>query len=65
LATVPQLWGSWLLLCFGVFASVLVCVETIQSGDYLAALAAAVIGLACAVGVIVPIASRSVRSWWW
>jgi uncharacterized membrane protein len=61
----PQLWGAWVLLCLGVFAAVLVCVESIESGEYLAALASAAIGLICALGVYVPIASRSVRRWWW
>jgi hypothetical protein len=62
---VPQLWAAWALFCFGVLAAVLVCIESIESGEYLAALGSAAIGLICALGVCVPIGSRSVRRWWW
>jgi hypothetical protein len=62
---VPQLWAVSALFCFGVLAAVLVCVESIEAGEYLAALGAAGIGLICALGVYVPIRSKRVREWWW
>jgi Flp pilus assembly protein protease CpaA len=62
---VPQLWAASVLFCFGLLAAVLVCVETIEAAEYLAALAAAAIGLLCALGIYLPIRSKTVRRWWW
>ena len=65
LTSMPSLWAASLLLLFAVIADGLACVEAIGSGEYLAALAFAVIALACAVGFSVPFVSRRVRQWWW
>ena len=61
----PSLWAASLLLFFAVIAGGIACVEAVESGKYLAALAFAAITLTCAVGFSVPFVSRRVRQWWW
>ncbi len=61
----PSLWAASLLLFSAVIAGGVACVEAIGNGEYLAALASAVIALTCAVGFSVPFVSRRVRQWWW
>jgi hypothetical protein len=59
----PSLWAASLLLLFAVIAGGLACVEAVENGEYLPALAFAAITLTCAVGFAVPFVSRRVRQW--
>jgi len=61
----PSLWAASFLLFFAVIAGGIACVEAIGNGEYLAALAFAVIALLCAIAFSVPFVSRRVRQWWW